>query len=237
MWSIQGFPKDKFRLKYIKNKDLSSMLSKAHQNMIFGQILPNKINKAPLLHALEEINRERFVPEGHKPLAFVDTAVPLAVGRALMAPLSLARLLQVTTLKKEDKVLVVAAGTGYTPLIVSYLVDRVVALESDLALYEEMVQHLDYYNGDAITPVHGPLSQGAADYAPYDAVIIEGAIEQVPDAIVAQTKPGGQIYCFKTTCSPALQQAVVLTAQREHPSYTVKELFEAPAPVLHDLNS
>jgi protein-L-isoaspartate(D-aspartate) O-methyltransferase len=209
------------------------MLSKAHQNMIFGQILPNKITKAPLLHALEEINREYFIPEAHKSLAFADTAVPLSAERALIAPLSLARLLQAANLSKDCKVLIVAAGTGYTPLIVSYLVNQVVALESDPGLYDLMIQQIDYYNGDSITPVPGPLAQGVPEYAPYDAIIIEGAIEQLPKALLGQTRPGGHIYYFGITGATSLHHAVEVTVQGEH-SYTAKTLFEAPAPLLAD---
>src|SRR5215831_2522540 len=106
----------------------------ARRNMINSQLRPNRVTNARLLAAIEEVPRERFLPEPLRSVAYADDDVPLGNGRFLMEPMILARLIQALQPQPEAKALVVASGRGYGAALLSRLVKSVVAVESDAAL-------------------------------------------------------------------------------------------------------
>lgn len=156
--------------------------------MVSNQLRTNAVNDARIVTAMANVPRHAFLPEESAALAYRDTAVPLANGRAANLPIATGRLLTEARLGAEDKVLLIGAATGYTAAVLSEVVARVVAVESDPDLADSARKALaDYPN---VTFVEGPLNAGAADHAPFDAVVVDGAIESMPDIIVAQMRSG-----------------------------------------------
>jgi len=165
----------------------------ARRNMVDGQLRPNRINDAGLLAALGELPRERFLPEGLRSVAYADDDVPLGNGRFMMEPMVLARLIQVLQPQAEDKALVAAAGLGYGAAILARLTKSVAAVETDAGLAATAAKTLQELGVSGVDPVAGPAEQGAAASAPYDVILIEGAVPEVPKAIADQLAEGGRL--------------------------------------------
>jgi len=170
-----------------------NMLAKtvARDRMLKSQILTGHVLDPRILAALAEVDREDFVPSGFRGAAYVDEEIPLGNGRVLMEPLDFARLLQHAALKEDETVLDVGCASGYSAMILSRLVRKVVAIEEDVKLAESSVRLLA--SCPNVTFRQAPLVGGTSKTAPYDAILIEGAIEYLPQALADQLKEGGRI--------------------------------------------
>ncbi len=167
------------------------------QNMVKGQILPENVTNPLLIDAFLKIPREKFVPRQLSHIAYMDTNFPFNIGRFLLRPATLAKLLNAVEPKPSDKILYVAAGTGYGPALLSQMVDHVVALDSEDILTQEAERHVEELNLSSINVVLGPLPDGWEKEAPYDKIIIEGCVERIPESLTLQLKERGVITTFK----------------------------------------
>lgn len=158
--------------------------------MIASQLRATGTNDPRVLAAMGEVPRERFVSAGRASLAYADALVPLKPGRDLNSPMALGRLLTEAAPKPGDRALVVAAATGYAAALMARLAGPVVALEEDAELAAEARANLA---GSGVRLVEGPLVQGCPDAAPFDLILIDGAVECVPDALVDQLADGGRL--------------------------------------------
>ena len=146
---------------------------------------------------MSDVARERFVPQAVATLAYMDSAVPLhpvirhAPVRSLMPPRTFAKLVQLAEVDGADAVLIVGAGMGYSSAILTRIAGRVVALESDEALFAHATTALaDVPN---LTLVDGPLIEGAVGKGPFQVIIVEGTVWERPDGLLAQLAPGGRL--------------------------------------------
>jgi protein-L-isoaspartate(D-aspartate) O-methyltransferase len=162
----------------------------ARRNMVDGQLRPNRVTNAALLAAVGELPRERFLPDGLKSVAYADDDVPLGSGRFMMEPMVLARLIQSLQPQPEDKALVAASGRGYGAAILAKLVNSVVAVENNADLAASAQQTLRDLRVANIQMVAGQPDQGVAASGPYDVILIEGAVQEVPHVIADQLAEG-----------------------------------------------
>jgi protein-L-isoaspartate(D-aspartate) O-methyltransferase len=158
--------------------------------MVASQLRTTGVNDPRVVEAMGEVPRERFVPQDKLALAYADALVPIAPGRALNPPMVLGRLLTEARLRGHERALVIGAATGYSAAVLARLVGSVVALEEDEELCAFAAGTLATAGVDT---VKGPLAKGHAKGAPYDFILIDGAAEEVPLAIVAQARDGGTI--------------------------------------------
>jgi protein-L-isoaspartate(D-aspartate) O-methyltransferase len=163
----------------------------ARRHMVDGQIRTNDVTDLRVLSALDEVPRERFLPPSAVALAYLDLDVPIGNSRRLLKPMVLAKLLQAAGLHAGDRVLDVGSGTGYSAAVIARLASQVVALEQETDLSKI---------GNAALPsnvrvVSGPLTDGWMQEAPYDAIVVEGSTEVVPQALCQQLKDGGRLVC------------------------------------------
>jgi len=158
--------------------------------MVASQLRTTGVNDPRVVATMGELPRERFVPEERRALAYADALVPLGGGRALNPPMALGRMLTEARLQGNERALVVGAGTGYSAALLARLAGSVVALEEDAALLAFAKAALE---GEPVEIVKGPLAKGWAKSAPYDFILIDGAVEHVPRAIVEQAAEGGRI--------------------------------------------
>jgi protein-L-isoaspartate(D-aspartate) O-methyltransferase len=165
----------------------------ARQNMVEGQIRPNKVIDPTLIEALATVPRERFVPEHLRSVAYVDEDIRLGADRWLMEPMVLARLLQVAEIERSDAVLDIGCASGYAAALLSKMANTVVALESDPELAAIASRTLSELSVDNVVVLEGPLEQGCPKQAPFNVIVIEGAVETVPAAITAQLAEGGRL--------------------------------------------
>ncbi len=159
--------------------------------MVASQLRTNAVSDQRILVAMNTLPREAFVPADVRPLAYRDTALPVAGGRAINLPMVTGRLLTEAYLEKNDRVLLIGAAGGYAAAILAQIVADVVAVEVDAALVALAREALA--GTPNVTIVEGPLAAGHAEGAPYDVLIVDGAIEHVPDALIAQMKTGGRV--------------------------------------------
>src|SRR3954447_14660282 len=154
--------------------------------MVESQLRPIGVTDAAVLEAMGAIERERFVADGARPLAYGDRAVALGDGRFLPAPAVLGELLTQMAPERGQRALVVGAGTGYSAAVLAAMGLDVVALESAPELAAR-ARELD------LDVVEGPLEAGHKKGAPYDQILIDGAVESIPEPIVSQLSDGGRL--------------------------------------------
>ena len=158
--------------------------------MIASQLRTTGTNDPRVLAAMGEVPRERFVPAARASLAYADALAPLKPGRDFNSPMALGRLLTEAAPRPGERALVVGAATGYAAAVLARLVGRVVAVEDDAELAAEARAALA---GSGVELVEAPRTEGCSDEAPYDLILIDGAVECVPDALVAQLADGGRL--------------------------------------------
>ena len=167
----------------------------ARRNMVLSQLEPNRVNDIRILDAMGSIPREVFAPKSLAGVAYVDEDLEIAPGRYLMEPMVLARLIDALAIEPGDLVLNVGCATGYAAAVLTRLAGTVVAVESDADLVTRAGNNLAKVDIDNVAVIEGPLVDGRADQGPYAAILIDGAVEQVPPALLAQLAPGGRLAC------------------------------------------
>jgi protein-L-isoaspartate(D-aspartate) O-methyltransferase len=158
--------------------------------MIASQLRTTGTNDPRVLAAMGEVARERFVPERRVAVAYADALVPLKPGRDLNSPMALGRLLTQAAPREDDKAMVIGAATGYSAAVLARLVGSVVAVEEDPELAVTARATLE---GTGVTLVGGPAPDGHAAGAPYDLILIDGAVEFIPQALIDQLADGGRL--------------------------------------------
>lgn len=162
-------------------------MSAARQHMVDSQVRPNKVHDPRILDAMRSIPRERFLPAARLSLAYADEDVPLGGGRFMTEPMVIARMLETARPVPGERVLVVAAGTGYGAALLAACGCRVTALEEDPALLE-IARNALMEIAPTVALVSGPLSAGWAAGAPYDIILIEGGVSEIPASIAGQLR-------------------------------------------------
>jgi len=163
----------------------------ARAAMVVSQLRTTAVNDPRVIAAMADVPREAFVAADSAELAYRDRPVPLGAGREQNAPLATGRLLTAAELLPDDTVLLIGAGRGYTAAVLAELVATVVAVESEGELVQAARAALAGTGN--VTVVEAPLTEGAAEHGPYDVLIVDGAIEYLPEALLAQVKPGGRV--------------------------------------------
>jgi protein-L-isoaspartate(D-aspartate) O-methyltransferase len=159
--------------------------------MVASQLRTNAVNDVRVVEAMARVPREAYLPAEHRAIAYRDTLLPLGNGRRQNSPLATGRLVTEAQLRSSDHVLLIGAAGGYTAAVLAGLAGSVVALEEDDGLAGVAREALAGLGN--VTVVQGPLPAGWADAGPYDVLIVDGALEQLPDALVSQVKPGGRV--------------------------------------------
>ena len=170
--------------------DITSFEAMRHA-MVQSQLRTNAVNDPRVVTAMATVAREKFVPADVRLLAYRDTAVAIGNGRFLNVPIATGKLLTEAYLLPTDRVLLIGAAGGYTAAVLARLVASVVAVESDhdlAALARESLKGLAN-----VALVEGPLEKGHAKAAPYDVLVVDGCVEQLPENLVSQVAPGGRV--------------------------------------------
>ncbi len=157
------------------------------QSMVSSQLRTTAVSDPRIVAVMQSVARENFVPADRKALAYVDVAVPLGNGRALNPPMVTGRLLNEAGISATDKVLLVGSATGYCAALIAKLAASVVALETDRGLAVSSVKSAN------VSHVCGDLAKGWPKSAPYDIIVIDGAVDSVPATLVDQLVDGGRM--------------------------------------------
>ena len=204
----------------------------ARFNMIEQQLRPAKVLDPDVLELLFVVKREEFVPPAYRRLAFADTQIPLggADGACMFAPRIEAHALQALAMNKHENVLEVGTGSGYMAALLGAHADHVWSMEIDPQLAEAARANLQRAGVTNVSVEVGNGLAGAAAHAPYDAVMVSGAVAAVPQVLFDQIKPGGRLFAIEGT-APAMQ-AVLYTRQGKE--FSRVAVFETEAASLRD---
>lgn len=216
----------------------------ARKRMVDSQLRPNDITDANVIDAFSSVPRERFVPSSKRKLAYIDddiqirSANEMEEARYIMAPMPLGKLIQLAEITPQDVVLVIGCGSGYCAAILSRLASSVVALEEDVALAKNATEALIDIDASNVAVVSRPLEQGLETEGPYDVILINGAVEAVPQALFGQLKENGRLVAVIgtggsgearvfTVCSGVVSSRFVFNVNvRSLPGFSKEEFFE-----------
>lgn len=165
----------------------------ARVKMVDNQIRTTDVTDLEILRAFLNVPRELFVPAERRELAYIGAEVPLAPGRTMMEASPLAKLVQLARVGQGDRVLVVGCGTGYACAIAARLGDSVVGLEENEALVGAARTALAAAGVEGVEIVQGPLRAGHPEGAPFDVILLEGSVDEVPPALVEQLAERGRL--------------------------------------------
>ena len=196
--------------------------------MVDTQVRPSDVTKFPVIDAMLTIPREEFVPANRRSVAYSGENLDIGHGRVLLEPRTLAKMVDGLDIQPDELVLDLACGYGYSAAVMARMAEAVVAIEDDAELATEAEQRLSQAGIDNVAVLHAPLTEGAPKQGPYDVILIEGAVQDIPAAIVEQLREGGRVAALFV--EGALGVARIGTRQNGQLSWRYS--FNAKAPML-----
>jgi len=160
--------------------------------MIDCQIRPSNVKNQELLQAISLIQREKFLPSENSSLAYSDSDLLIDGDRSILSPRLITKMIDALGVTKNDNILSLAPGLGYSSALMASLCDFVVAVERE-GIAEDTQRQLIEGGFDNVIVKSGDIAKGAPEHGPYDALIVEGGIEFIPEELVKQIKLGGRI--------------------------------------------
>jgi protein-L-isoaspartate(D-aspartate) O-methyltransferase len=169
--------------------------AQSRRKMVDNQLRTNDVTDHRILDAMEWVPRERFIPASKQAIAYIDEELPVnsAATRFLMKPHVFGKLIQMAGVRESDVVLVVGAGSGYSAAVLSRLAASVVAVEEDADLAASAGEVLIDLGIENAAVIEGRLTEGCASEGPYDVIVIDGAVEEVPDTLLGQLKADARL--------------------------------------------
>jgi protein-L-isoaspartate(D-aspartate) O-methyltransferase len=209
---------------------MHQVFDRARENMVNGQILPNRVNHPGLVAALKAVPREKFLPRHLQNIAYVDEDIAVGGGRYLPEPVVLARLVQAAGIMPTDVVLDIGCGTGYSSAILGQIAGTVLCLEHSKEMAAQAEAHLKAQGViNAAVIYKSDLTAGYKDQGPYDAILINGSVPVIPDAILAQLAAGGRLV---TVLSKHGHMGIAVLVTRTADGFIRTDLFDAATPTL-----
>ena len=204
------------------------------KNMVESQVRPSDVTDRRITAAMQDVERERFVPAPVATLAYMDEDLNVAPGRSLMSPRVFARLLQLAELEATANVLIVGALHGYSAAVMSRMAEKVTALETDAAAVSAAKSALSGAEYGNVAVVSGPLENGWPTAAPFDVIFVEGMVARLQPQLLDQLAPSGKLVAVEA--SGKVGHAVVIQKTNINgsgqPSYSRRIAFDVSAPRL-----
>lgn len=161
--------------------------------MVDTQVRPSDVTKFPIIDAMLSIPREAFVPARLREAAYVGETLDLGDGRVMLEPRTLAKMLDALAIEPDHTVLDVACGLGYSTAIVAQMADFVAGVEDNADRAADAQSNLSAQSIDNAAVIEGPLTAGAEKSGPYDIILLQGAVETIPEGLLTQLREGGRI--------------------------------------------
>ncbi|MDE4099182.1 MULTISPECIES: protein-L-isoaspartate O-methyltransferase family protein [Rhodobacterales] len=161
--------------------------------MVDTQVRPSDVTKYPIIEAMLAVPRESFVPDAQREAAYADQNIDLGDSRVLLEPRTLAKVLDALDIQNDELVLDVACGLGYSTAVAARVAQMVIGVEQDEDMGRDAQDQLAEAGADNAIVHVGALAEGAAEHGPYDVIMIQGGVEDVPSALLEQLRDGGRI--------------------------------------------
>lgn len=196
--------------------------------MVDTQVRPSDVTKFPIIDALLSVPREDYVPDHKRDAAYIGENIDLGDGRTLLEPRSFAKMLDTVDVQPSDVVLDLACGLGYSTAVLAHMAEFVVGVEDNGARAQEAQAILSAQGVDNAAVIEADLTAGAAKSGPYDVIIAQGAVQDVPGALIDQLKDGGRIIAIFAEG----QLGEVRLGRKIDGTVNWRRAFNASAPVL-----
>jgi protein-L-isoaspartate(D-aspartate) O-methyltransferase len=200
----------------------------ARQAMVDCQVRPSDVTRYAIIDAMLQVPRERFVPRARAEIAYAGAEIPLAPGRVLLEPRTLAKMLEAARIGPQDLVLDLAPGTGYSTAVIARMAEAVIAIEPDDGLAATAQGLMAAVEADNAVVTSGDPAEGDPDHGPFDVIFVNGAVESLPEALGAQLKEGGRLVALFREGGAGRCNLLTKTAGGLSRRY----VFDADAPVL-----
>ena len=200
----------------------------ARQAMVDCQVRPSDVTRYAIIEAMLWAPRELFVPKARRDIAYAECEIPLSEGRVLMAPRTIAKMLEAAGVREGDLVLDLAPGTGYTTAVLSKLSAAVVAVDTGEDTVGQMQSLLAELEADNALVTDGDPAAGDPAHGPYDVIFVNGGVETVPQALLDQLKDGGRLVAIFMNGAAGQCRVLVRAGQ----SCSERYAFDATAQVL-----
>ena len=172
---------------------------RARASMVESQLRTDRVTDRRILSAIATLPRERFVPQEKRQLAYSDASLEVwpsidgAPARFLLPPVVLARLIQLAAVEAKDAVLDVGCATGYSTAVLARLASSVTAVEAETELAAAARETLQDVGVANAAVIEGALTRGGSEAGPFDVILLNGSVPEVPDSLLAQLKEGGRL--------------------------------------------
>ncbi len=196
--------------------------------MVDTQVRPSDVTKFPIIDAMLSVEREAFVPDHLREAAYIGENLDLGGGRVMLEPRTLAKMLEALDVQPSHVVLDVACGLGYSTAVLAQICDFVVAIEDDETRAQDAQTNLSEHGYDNAAVMTAVLVDGAEKSGPYDAIILQGGVAEVPPSLINQLREGGRIVCVFVEGS----LGVVRVGHKIDGAVNWRFAFNASAPVL-----
>jgi protein-L-isoaspartate(D-aspartate) O-methyltransferase len=207
----------------------------SRQNMVDCQVRPSDVTDLRIIDAMLAVPREKFVPDGKRPIAYLDLDIDVAADgqakRHLIKPAVLAKMIQAAAISETDRVLVVGCATGYSAAVLAQVAAEVFATEPDPALAAVAKTNLASLGSTNVTVTTAAPADGDRAHGPYDVIVMDGATEIQPDGLYEQLKMGGRLVGVFAINRPPRATLVARSAA----DFGSRVLFDGSAPVLTGL--
>ena len=161
--------------------------------MVDTQIRPADVTKFPIIDAMLQVRREVFRARSPNETAYADAILDLGHGRVILEPRTFAKMLDAVDIQGNELVLDIGCGLGYSSAVIGKFSEAVVSIEENEAMAAEAEANLAAEGCLNVAVVQGSLAQGAAQHAPFDVIVVQGAVEHMPAALIEQLAEGGRI--------------------------------------------
>lgn len=207
--------------------------STARLNLVESQVRPNDVTDARIIRAMGQLPREKFVPRAWRQTAYMDESIPLtddgAQGnRHLVQAMVFAKLVQLARVGNHDLVLDIGCGYGYSSAVLAQLADSVIALEDNSKLVTAANETLSDLEIGNVAVVEGDLTKGVAKEGPYDVIVLNGSVEDIPAALLEQLAEGGRLVAVVRKGG----RSVACLFEKSGPRVDSREAFDARIPPL-----
>jgi protein-L-isoaspartate(D-aspartate) O-methyltransferase len=194
----------------------------ARRRMVESQLRLRGIADQRVLEAMVRVPRHEFAPERYRDQSYEDHPLPIGEEQTISQPYIVALMLEALALSPGDRVLEVGTGSGYVTALLAEMAARVFSLERHAVLADaarKLLDHLGYTN---VRVMVGDGSQGFAEGAPYDAIIVSAAALELPRELLAQLAEGGRMIIPVGAADS--QQLQLIRVENGQPRITLREL-------------
>ena len=190
--------------------------------MVNRQLVARGIRDARVLAAMRAVPRHRFVPAALRGVAYLDMPLPIGRGQTISQPFVVAFMAEALQLKGGERVLEVGSGSGYAAAVLAHLAAEVDGIELEAELYERSVATLAGLPYRNIHLRHGDGFLGWPEKAPFDAILMSCAAEEIPKPLWEQLKEGGR-FLYPQGPPGGDQELVLVTKTAKGPIVKILE--------------